>query len=411
MAAAPAAASAQTHTGSAEAPALERASATGGETGKANEPAGDKADMPARLVVGSWGGGYAKSQEIAFAAPFGKRFGVEVKIVRHDAVYETLKALRGDQPPPWDIVDIDAQTLQRACREGLLEKISLAGLKAAGSSATAEDFLDGALQECGTASVAWSALIIYDGRAFSKRKPASPSDFFDVRSFPGKRALPRKIEYLLPLALMADGIAPGDVYAHLESPTGLDHAIAMLDKIGDHILWWKRGRDPLRMLADKRAAMALAYNGRVFHSLVRENRPFGMIWSGQIYNLDYWAVPAGTPNKAAALKFIAFASEPEQLAVQTRWLPYGPLRKSALRRIAAHAETGTDMAPFVPTTPDKLAHALFNDVNWWEAHRSRIEPRMRDWFEANAKRLAALREKAEAEAKAKEAKKKKKRKR
>jgi len=346
-----------------------------------------------RLTVGSWGGAYSKSQEIAFTKPFSDKTGIEVNLVRYEDILRKLKRSNVSSPPAWDVLDLDARTAEQACSEGLLEKINLEDISAAGGdTASPDDFLDGALQECGIAAVAWSSIIVFDKRVFKKAQPSSPKDFFDVKKFPGKRAIPRDPEYILGLALMADGIAPQDVYAHLESPTGIDHALAMLDRIGDEIIWWKRGREPAKLLAEGTAALAIAFNGRIFHSIVRENRPFGIVWKGQIYNLDMWTMPKGSPNRDAALKFIAFSTRPDRLAEQTRWLPYGPMRKSAIASIGRHAETKIDMAPFIPTTKMNFTDALLNDASWWVKNESRVKSRMDIWLQDHAARQIAKRE-------------------
>ena len=189
------------------------------------------------LTVASWGGAYSQSQRIAFVKPFESEAGTKVRLVVHNGAFDKLKRRDRSKPPEWDVVDASAGTIENACREGLLEQISHANLADGDNGTPAEeDFLEGALHECGVASVAWSATIAYDRSALKKAKPSTARDLFDAEKFPGKRALPQNPKYVLALALMADGVMPAYVYRHLETAPGVERALGVLDRIGDRII-------------------------------------------------------------------------------------------------------------------------------------------------------------------------------
>ncbi len=48
-----------------------------------------------------------------------------------------------------------------------------------------------------------------------KTAPSGWADFWDVKKFPGKRGMRKGTRYNLEFALMADGVAPADVYKAL----------------------------------------------------------------------------------------------------------------------------------------------------------------------------------------------------
>ena len=273
------------------------------------------------LKIATWSGAYGQSQDRAFFKPFTQREGYRIQSVNYDGSYDELKDQAGS--PDWSLVDIDGETASRACAEQLLEPLDPAILQTAPDGASAqEDFLPGAIQPCAIASVAWSALIVYDQGL--KRKPAALEDFFDTRKIPGKRLLPKQPRYTLELALMAAGVAPKDVYTVLATPEGQDRAFAKLSAIKGDILWWDKPSDVFGRIAQKEAVMGLAFNGRAFMAIVGARQPLDMLWDHQIYAFDYWAIPRGAPHIEAAKQFIRFATAPGQLADQTRWLPYGP---------------------------------------------------------------------------------------
>ena len=78
--------------------------------------------------------------------------------------------------------------------------------------------------------------------------------------------------------------------------------------------------------------MSTAYNGRI-DAANREGRNLKIAWTGGIYDLDYWVIPKGTPNKDAALKFIAFASTPDAQAEYATNIAYGPTNTKALAKL------------------------------------------------------------------------------
>ena len=345
------------------------------------QPNAKQADKPKSLTIASWGGAYAKSQEIAFIQPFESETGIEIKLVSHRGAFGRLKRNKGSKPPKWDVVDLGAGALETACRDGLLEKFDTSDLAAAGDEKPEkDDFLPGALHDCGVASVAWSSAIVYDRKAFKKSPPKTAKDFFDAERFPGKRALPKDPKYVLPLALMADGIEPDLVYRELDTNGGVKRALAKLENIRDQIIWWDKPHQPLKMLSDGTAPLATAFNGRAFYAIARDNKKLGLVWDGQIYDLDMWAVPKGTPNRDAAFAFIAFSIKPERLAEQTRWFPYGPMRKSAIAKIGKHAEVNVEMRDFVPTAGDNFKRALQIDSTWWEANAERVTLQFEAWL-------------------------------
>lgn len=344
-------------------------------------------DAPAagKLNIASWGGAYTQSQEIAYFEPFKKETGIDLEVETHDGRVGPFDDGDGSSLDGWDVVDIGFSDIEVACRSGVLEVIEPEALAAAkDGTSVRDDFLPRTLHRCGVPSVAWSAIVVYDTRAFDGRKPKSASDFFDLKKYPGKRALYKDPRYVLELALLADGVEPGEVYAQLVTEQGLGRALNKLGSIRDDIIWTNNRFEPLELLGQQKVAMATAFSGRVFETIVAKNQPFGIIWDGQIYELDVWAIPKSSKNKEAALKFISFATRPDRLAEQTKWFPYGPVRKSALAMVGKHANVDIEMAPYLPTTPENFSGALKFDGSFWDSQEKRLAKRFTAWLEGES---------------------------
>jgi putative spermidine/putrescine transport system substrate-binding protein len=331
------------------------------------------------LNIATWGGAYSQSQEIAFFEPYAKETGTGIATEIYDGTLAKIKAMiEGDSAI--DVVDVSAGTLNALCKDGLLETIAASSLGAAPSGESAEqDFFAGGLAPCGVASVAWSTAVAFDRQAFSKASPSEIANLLDAKRFPGKRALPNSPRRTLELALLADGVDPANVYTELATQEGADRAFKALDKIKGEIYWWDGAEEPMTWLLEKKTAMAAAYSGRMFRATVGTRQRFGMLWDGQIYDLDLWAIPKSAKNKEGALRFIAFATDPARLARQAELIAYGPMRKSALPLVARHPVIDVEMTAFLPTAPDNFKKALAFDEGWWETNGAALQSRFEAW--------------------------------
>ena len=332
------------------------------------------------LSIATWGGAYSQSQEIAFFEPYAKETGTSISTEIYDGTLAKLKEMIGGDAPAVDVVDVSAATLGILCNDGLLEPIEASSLGAAPSGESAEqDFYSGGLSSCGVASVAWSTALAYDRQAFSKAQPSQIADLLDTKKFPGKRALPDGARYTLELALLADGVDPATVYTELATPEGADRAFKALDKIKGDVYWWDNAQEPITWLLEKKVVMAAGYSGRIFRAAVGDRQRLGVIWDGQIYDLDLWAIPKGAKNKDGAMRFISFATEPARLATQAQLIAYGPMRKSALELVGKHPVIDVEMKEFLPTAPDNFKKALRFDDSWWSAHGDVLQRRFEEW--------------------------------
>jgi putative spermidine/putrescine transport system substrate-binding protein len=129
--------------------------------------------------------------------------------------------------------------------------------------------------------------------------------------------------------------------------------------------------------------MSTAYNGRIFNAAVAEGKPFQIVWDGQIYENEMYAIPKGAPNKEEALQFIAYATSTEGLRQQAQWISYGPARKSALLEPLIFNDGKTEMSPHLPTNPANLTNALESGSEFWVDRDAELNERFNAWLAAN----------------------------
>ena len=334
----------------------------------------------AEVTVMSWGGSYATSQVEAYHKPFTAETGIKVNSVDADNPATPIKAQVEAGNVTIDVADVEFSDAIRLCDEGLLEEIDHSMLPAApDGTPAAEDFIDGALQDCAVANIVWSTVFAYNTEN-NDGTPTSISDFFDLDKFPGKRGLRKSAKTALEMALMADGVPAAEVYGILDSEEGVDRAFAKLDSIKADIVWWEAGAQPPQLLADGEVVMSTAYNGRIFNAAIAENQPLVVVWDGQILDFDLFVIPKGAPNKEEAMKFIAFATGTQRLADQASYISYGPARKSSGSMVGLYSDGKTEMAPHMPTAAANLGNALVNNFEFWVDHDAELNERFNAWL-------------------------------
>jgi putative spermidine/putrescine transport system substrate-binding protein len=174
------------------------------------------------------------------------------------------------------------------------------------------------------------------------------------------------------VALMADGVAPKDVYKVLATPAGVDRAFKKLDELKPNIQWWEAGAQPPQYLASGDVVMSSAYNGRIA-SAQKEGKNLKVVWTGGMYDFDSWAIPKGSPKKDAAYKFIAFASQPANQKVYSENIAYGPSNKQAVPLLDKKVSDN------LPTAPQNIKEQVKVDVGFWADYGESLEQRFNAW--------------------------------
>jgi putative spermidine/putrescine transport system substrate-binding protein len=317
------------------------------------------------LTVISFGGTNKDAQDKAFYKPFTAAGKGTIDAGEYNGEMARIRAMVETKQVGWDVVELETPELLRGCDEGLFETLDWSKL------GNKSDFIPGSVSECGAGIFVWSTVLTYDADKL-KTAPTSWADFWDVKKFPGKRALRKSAKYTLEIALMADGVKREDVYKVLATPAGVDRAFKRLDELKPNIQWWESGAQPLQWLVSGDVVMASAYNGRV-GTAQAEGHNFKIVWDGGLYDLDNWAIVKGSKHKALAEQFIAFANQPENQKVYAENIPYGPTN------IKAGSLLAPERLKQLPTSPDNLAKSVQVDANFWLEHGEELEQRFNSW--------------------------------
>ena len=317
-----------------------------------------------QITVVNFGGANANAQKKAFYEPYEKA-GNKLVAVEYNGEQAKIKAMVEAKKVTWDVVEVESPDAVRGCDEGLFEKLDYARI------APKADFLPAAVTECAVGVFVWSTVMAYNGDKL-KTPPTSWADFWDTKKIPGKRGMRKGARYNLEFALLADGVAPADVYKVLATKAGADRAFKKLTELKPSIQWWEAGAQPPQFLVAGDVTMTTAYNGRI-DAAQREGKNLKITWTGGIYDLDYWVMPKGTPNKDAAMKFIAFASSADAQAEYAKNISYGPTNNKALPKLDAK------VLGLLPTSEANSKDALRFNISFWADQGEALEKRFSAW--------------------------------
>lgn len=344
-----------------------------------------KPEETTELTIASWGGVYAESQQKAYFEPY-MAMTPTVSIVQDPASAEAvarLRQMRDGGGAPWDLVDVVAADAIRLCEEGLALRIDHDDWLAPAPDGTpaSADFGAFIISDCFIPQIVYSTVVGYRTDAFAA-PPDSVCALFDTQRYPGKRALERRPMNNLEWALLCDGVQAADLYDVLETEAGAARAFRKLDAIRDQIVWWRRPSRPAALLQSGEAAMASAYNGRLFSLIEERKAPVAMLWDAQALDLGGWIIPTGLSEEttAAVRRFLFFATDAQRLADQARHIPYGPARRSSMPLVGDHASLGTPMAPHLPTAPKNRANVILTNYEWWADHRDDLNLKFEAWL-------------------------------
>jgi putative spermidine/putrescine transport system substrate-binding protein len=314
------------------------------------------------LVVMDWGGANTEAHKKAIFEPFEEEFGVEI-VVETPTDYGKFKAMVESGNVELDVVNVDSDFVIRGANQGLLEPLDYDVIDKTGA-------FEELVHEYGIGAELFSVAIAYNTDAFPEgEQPKSWAEFWDTEKFPGARALWKYPTGTFEAALLADGVAPEDLY-----PIDVDRALASLDKIKDDVsVWWTTGAQPPQLLASGEVALSAAWNGRVIAAKA-EGAPANVEYNNAILMADSWVVPKGTKNKDLAMEFINFAIAKEQQAEYSSNIAYSPANLDALELL--DDET---IANLGQTGPNRESQIVV-DLEWWVENFDDVNTRFQEWL-------------------------------
>jgi putative spermidine/putrescine transport system substrate-binding protein len=315
------------------------------------------------LTVADPGGVWTPAADAAFVKPFEKATGVAVNhIARQHYPSVEIKANVEAKAYTWDVVTATDGDVAELAPQGLLEPLDWSGPDMA-------QIMPEAKKPGWMGTDIYATILAWRTDKFGKNGPESWADFWDVKKFPGRRAMHKHPIDMLEIALLADGVAKDKLY-----PIDMDRAFKKLDQIKPHVaVWWTGGAQTTEMLQSGEVDLLPTWNGRA-QVVIDAGGPAAISWNQGLFALEGWVIPKGDPKAALAKKFVKFTANAERQAEFAAKLPYGPTNPKAYDYIPK------ERARFLPTAPDNFKLLIQSDSAWWGKNKEKAIERFNAWL-------------------------------
>lgn len=318
---------------------------------------------PESIVVNAAGGAVNKALREAFFSEYEKRYGIRV-IDTSPTDFGKLRAMVQSGNVEWSAMEINEADAERAAKMGLLEPLDKSIIDMSGHPKQLQD------NNFVVTRGIYSTVLGYRTDVFANRPhPTTWAEFWDVKKFPGPRALRNSPVDNLEFALLADGVKPDQLY-----PLDVDRAFRKMDQIKPHIsAWWTTGAQSAQLLIDKEVVLGTAWHGR-FYTAIKEGAPIAIEWNQALIHQTPFGIPKGAKDAYWGQKFLAILTEPQLQAKYANLMSYPGLHKDAIKY------TDPKMLPFLPTSADNLAKQAWSSAAWWNENGAAVNERWNKWM-------------------------------
>lgn len=313
------------------------------------------------LVIVNWGGDAVPAFEGILAKPFAEANPDIYPIVDGAGPSSgRIKAMVESGAVVWDVCDRNLPASLELGRQDLLEKVDW-------NIVDPDKLRDVHRTDWGVGSYLYSFVITWDRSRLGEAPPMTWADFWNTKDFPGTRTLRNNIEGMLEAALMADGVAPEDVY-----PIDVERALEKVREIKEHTLFWTSGSQSQELFRNEEVVLGNLWHTR---SLLLRDETGGRVdfhFNQGILFAGAWIVPKGNPAGAKVWDFVAFAQDPESQVALFRSLGNGPINPEASALVPEELQASD------PGNPENFARQLAADSEWYAEHYAEVLNRYTD---------------------------------
>lgn len=317
-----------------------------------------------RIVVRDPGGPYSEGFREAFYKPFQAATGIEVvPVVAQADPTAQIKGMVEAKNFAWDMALLNRQSADVLTdpKTGIyLEDVKV------NAPEIPEKFRS---QYLIATLVLQTVLAVRTDKFKDRPMPNSWADFFNVKDFPGRRAMRRNPADTLEEALLATRKRGNALY-----PLDVDKAFATLGSIKKDVqVWWTGGAQTSQLLKSGEVDMCPTWNARA-QTVIDEGAPVKIIWNEGLWSVEGFAILKGTPKADICREFIKFTCDAQRQAAYTKHLAYGPSNPDAYKYIeAARAKT-------LPAFPANLATSVQLDGRYWASNKDALTERFNTWL-------------------------------
>lgn len=321
-------------------------------------PASAQSNEP--LIVVNWGGGVGELKRTQIYVPFTEETGIPITPV-YGPEFAKIRAMVKAGDVEWDVVDLLDSWVAAGEQDGLYEPIDK-------SIVPVDRLMPFARREFEFGSHIYAGGMARSTARFPEdKRPKTWADFWDVEKFPGRRGLRNRIGETLELALLADGVAPKDIY-----PCDVERAFAALDRIKPNIQQWiAQTPQTTQLIQAGECDFTYTYLSRVYEGS-KAGMEVDFSFENNLISTNWIGVIKGTRRKDAAMRFLEFYSRPETQLRYANATGHGPTVAGVREKI------DPKVLPWVPN-PNNESNLMLNQ-EWWSGKEEELTRRFREWL-------------------------------
>lgn len=301
------------------------------------------------ITVAGFGGALGEAETKAYHNPYMEATGNKINILEAEASLAALRLQVKNNKVIWDIVEFAGMDMMNGGKEGLLEPMDKTIID---TSHTWKHGDYSGVMEYGVVSNHFTEGIGYLNKNF--KTPPDWADFFDLKKYPGRRAMEKYIQDgTLEHALLGAGVPKEEIY-----PLDIDAAIKSIETLGDSVVWVDSLAQASQLLVAGDVIMTQTAAGRMT-ALQQAGIDIGYNPVGTNGG-SYFCIPKGAPNKDAAMKFLA-------------WIVRNPQCSTTMAELTGYAgpnKAGNEAAgganvEYLFSKPEVYKKTIPIDLDWW----------------------------------------------
>jgi putative spermidine/putrescine transport system substrate-binding protein len=309
-----------------------------------------------QIVLVNWGGDAVKYFDIAWAAPYTKESGVKVVVDGSGPSLGKMKAMVESGAVTWDVCDSGGGTAIELAPTGILRPIDY-------SIVDKTKLFPGFAYSHGMTNYMYSFVLGYNS-AKMPHPPTSWVDMWNLKDFPGMRAMRKDVLGHLEIALMGTGMPASEVYPITPDKEKL--ALERLRMIKDNTLYWSGGAESQTLMRNGETVMGVFWNTRLKVLNEESKGKWDWTWNQGIVSPGAWVVLKDNPAGDAIWPFLASTQVPERQIVLLKAFANAPANPQAAALVPP------ELKKINATDPDNYKVQLPADNEWYGKNYSRV---------------------------------------
>lgn len=291
------------------------------------------------VVVASWGGSFDEALQEAYFNDFTEETGVEVMLAPAD--YPRFIAMNEQKASEWNAIDTAGGQVYEWAEDGVLLEMP--------GEVEPSDLVSDGFSSYLPGAYLTSFVMVYRTDAFDT-PPTSWADFWDVEKFPGKRAAVATHDALVDSVLLADGVAPEDLY-----PLDFDRGLDLLTDLQPNLSLTGSYAELRQSIETGQVDLALMPSGSAAHSAIESDGTIEIVWTDNLMGSGGFPFSTYGPNEPAALKLMEYMQDPKRQAEFTNISYYGSASSAAEKFI------DPKLLPYMSTYSENYDQAILID--------------------------------------------------